>query len=168
MAISMSQPTLSRAGVLTFMDDDARRAFTSYGNVVIAVAGQELIREGDVNTRLYIVLSGSYHVTTVSNGSEVMLDTVSIGDCVGEVAIFNPDRASATVRCKQEGLLWSIDVESLQKFLYEWPNYGCAALLGINIMLSRRLKRANHLIRCHEIVPAFLSVRAQKRTGKLA
>ena len=41
MAISMSQPTLSRAGILAFMDDDARRAFTSYGNVVTVVAGQK-------------------------------------------------------------------------------------------------------------------------------
>jgi hypothetical protein len=60
-------------------------------------------------------------------------------------------------------------VDSLQQFLLDWPSSGCAAILGINIILSRRLKRANGMIRFHEIVPGFLSVRSQKRVagGKL-
>jgi CRP-like cAMP-binding protein len=88
---------------------------------------------------------------------------VGPGDCLGEVAIFHPDRASATATSEKEGRLWSIEVDSLQAFLLDWPNYGCAALLGINIILSRRLKRANAVIRSNEIVPGFLSVRSQKR-----
>ncbi len=159
----MSVTTLSRNGILAFMDDEAREQFAGYGTLVSTSPGQVLIREGDPNTHLYIVLSGNFHVTTAALGNEVHLDTVGPGDCLGEVSIFHPDRASATVKSSLAGLLWAIDVESLQKFLLEWPDYGCAALLGINIILSRRLKRANAVIRFHEIVPAFLSVRSQKR-----
>ena len=109
-------------------------------------------------------------VATVANlrrekGHDVLLDTVGVGDCLGEVAIFNPDKASATVKSLQNGRLWTIDAAALQDFLYEWPAYGCAALLGIDIILSRRLKRTNSVISYHEIVPGFLSVRSKKRAA---
>ena len=165
----MSQVILSRTGILAFMDEESRRQFASYGRLVSSAPREVLIREGEVNTHLYIVLGGTFNVTTEALGNEVHLDTVGAGDCLGEVAIFNPDRASATVTSLQAGQLWSIDVDSLQQYLLDWPSSGCAAILGINIILSRRLKRANGMIRFHEIVPGFLSVRSQKRVvgGKL-
>jgi CRP-like cAMP-binding protein len=161
----MSQTILPRSGILAFMDDESRQQFASYGQFVSTVPGEVLLREGDVNTRLSIVLSGTFNITTAALGNEVHLDTVGVGDCLGEVAIFHPDRASATVTSLQAGQIWSIDAEALQEFLLDWPGSGCAAILGINIILSRRLKRANAVIRSHEIVPGFLSVRAQKRVA---
>jgi CRP-like cAMP-binding protein len=165
----MSQVILSRTGILAFMDDESRQQFATYGRLVSTAPGEVLIREGDVNTHLYIVLGGTFNITTQALGNEVHLDTVGAGDCLGEVAIFHPDRASATVTSLEAGQLWSIDADALQEFLLDWPGCGCAAILGINIILSRRLKRANAVIRSHEIVPGFLSVRLQKRvvSGKL-
>ncbi len=145
------------------MDDESRQQFATYGRLISTGSGEVLIREGDVNTHLYIVLSGTFNITTQAPGHEVHLDTVGAGDCLGEVSIFNPDRASATVTSLRDGRLWLIDADSLQAFLLDWPDYGCAALLGIDIILSRRLKRANTVIRSNEIVPGFLSVRSQKR-----
>ena len=63
------------------------------------------------------------------------------------------------------GRLWTIDASALQDFLYACPEYGCAALLGIDIILSRRLRRTNEVIRQNEIVPGFLSVRAKRRAA---
>jgi len=159
----MSQVILSRTGILAYMDDEARRQFASYGSVVATAPGEVLIHEGAVNTRLYIVLSGTFNITTQSQGKEVLLDTVGAGDCLGEVAIFNPDKASATVTGISAGRLWAIEADALQKFLIDWPDSGCAALLGIDVILSRRLRHANSVIRSLSIVPGFLSVRAQKR-----
>jgi CRP/FNR family cyclic AMP-dependent transcriptional regulator len=169
LAIFMSKVTLSRTGVLAYMDDQARQQLCAYGRAVSTAPGEILIREGEVNTHLYIVQSGTFNITTQLHGKEVYLDIVGPGDCLGEVAIFNPDRASATVTCIEAGQLWAIDADSLQKFLTDWPNYGCAAILGINVILTRRLRHATAVIRSHQIVPGFLSVRAQKRTqtGKL-
>lgn len=161
----MSQVPLARTGILAFMDDEARQQLSAYGQMVTTTPNQVLMQEGETNTNLYIILYGSFAITTEAGGTTVDLDTVGPGDCLGEVAIFNPDKASATVRSVQAGQLWKIDVEALQRFLIDWPNYGCAALLGINIILSRRLKRANEVIRFHEILPGFLSVR--KRTGPI-
>jgi len=160
---------LPRSGILSFMDDHAREQFGSYGSVLTTTPGQVLMREGEVNKHLYVVLAGTYSILGEVSGQEVLLDTVGVGDCLGEVAIFNPDKASATVKSLHHGRLWAIDADALQDFLYQWPDYGCAALLGIDIILSRRLRRTNEVIRHNEIVPGFLSVRAKKRaaTGSL-
>jgi CRP-like cAMP-binding protein len=161
----MSNQELPRTGILAFMDTDARLKLASFGTHVTTTAGEVLLREGETNTRLYIVLEGTFNITTRASGSEVHLDTVSHGDCLGEVAIFNPDKASATVTSVRAGALWSIEAESLQEFLNESPEGGCAAILGINVILSRRLGRANAVIRSNEIVPSFLSVRSRKRSA---
>jgi CRP-like cAMP-binding protein len=161
----MSPTVLPRSGILSFMDDHAREQFGSYGSIVITAPGEVLMREGEVNSQLYVVLAGMFNIFSEISGHEVLLDTVGAGDCLGEVAIFDPDKASATVKSLHNGRLWSIETEQLQEFFNDWPEYGCAALLGVDILLSRRLKRANTVIRHHEIVPSFLSVRARKRSS---
>lgn len=160
----MPQVILPRIGILAFMDDESREQFASYGTLVSTVPGQVIIREGDANIHLYVVLSGAFNISTMATGREVHLDTLNEGDCIGEVAVFQPGTASATVTSAEAGQLWSIDVEHLQQFLFDWPHSGCAAVLGINTILSRRLKRANAVIRANEIVPSFLCVRNKKRT----
>jgi len=159
----MSTIILPRIGILAFMDDESREQFASYGNVTNTTAGQVMIQEGDANLNLYIVLTGTFNISTQATGRPVDLDTLGEGDCIGEVAVFQPGVASATVTCITAGQLWYIDVEHLQQFLLEQPHAGCAAVLGINTILSRRLKRANAVIRANEIVPSFLSVRNRKR-----
>jgi len=99
----MSSAVLSRTGILSYLDDEARQQLAGYGCVTPIEPGQVLIREGEVNRRLYIILGGIF--------------------CV---------------------------------------EHGCALILGINIILSRRLKRANEVIRFHQIVPVFLNVRTRK------
>jgi len=164
----MSDFTLPRTGILSFMDDESRERFASYGSVVQTTPGQVILREGEPNTNLYIVLSGSFKICTLSTGHEVYLDTVGAGDCLGEVAVFQPGVTSATVSCAEAGNLWHIEVQHLQQFLIDWPHAGCAAVLGINTLLSRRLKRANTIIRSHQILPTFLSVRTKKRAANIS
>jgi len=159
----MAQLILPRTGILAFMDDEAREQFATYGTVVTTAPGDVLIREGDANLNLYIVLRGTFNISTMTTGHAVHLDAVGAGDCLGEVAVFQPGVASATVTSADVGQLWFIDVEHLQQFLLDYPHAGCAAVLGINTILSRRLKRANGVIRSNEILPSFLSVRSRKR-----
>ena len=159
----MSDFILPRSGILAFMDDESREQFASYGSVEQTAPGQVIINEGDANMNLYIILGGTFKITTKATGQEVPLAVVGAGDCLGEIAVFEPGTASATVTCDEAGQLWHINAQNLQQFLIDWPHAGCAAVLGINTILSRRLKRANAVIRSHQILPTFLSVRTRKR-----
>jgi CRP/FNR family cyclic AMP-dependent transcriptional regulator len=164
----MSPVLLPRIGILAFMDDESRGQFAAYGKSVSTAPGEIILREGDDNTNLYVVISGAFDITMTAGSHEVDIDTVGEGDCIGEIAVFQPGAASATVKSAEAGQLWFITSEAFQQFLLDWPYPGCAVVLGINTLLSRRLKRANAVIKANELVPAFLSVRAKKRgaTGK--
>lgn len=154
---------LPRTGILAFMDDESREQLTAYGQFLPAEDAQVIIEEAKDQTCLYIVVSGKFNVTTHVSGRDIALDTVGEGDCLGEVAVFQPGPASATVTSVGVGQLWYMGVDSLQQFLLDWPHAGSALLFGINTILSRRLKRANTIIKANEIVPGFLSVRSKKR-----
>ena len=161
----MSQIPLLRAGILTFLDDDVRAQLALYGTIVATEPGQVIIREGEAGAGVFIVLGGTFEITTKQAGREIYLDTLADGDCVGEVAVFEPGVASATVTGKDNGRLWRIEEEALQQYLLDWPHAGCALVLGIDTLLSRRLRRATEVIKANEIVPVFLSVRSRKRAG---
>jgi len=159
----MSQFSLPRTGILSFMDDESREQLKGYGAFFPTALDQVIIQEGEAQTSLYVVVAGSFNVTVRPGGKDVLLDTVEEGDCFGEVAIFQPGPASATVTSVHAGQLWHMGVDNLQQYLLDWPYAGCALILGINTILSRRLKRANSVIKTNEIVPSFLSVRSKKR-----
>jgi CRP-like cAMP-binding protein len=159
----MADFILPRAGILSFLDDEFRELLTGYGTFRATNAGEVIIQEATPQTHLYVVILGVYAVTTKAGGREVQLDTVEEGDCFGEVSLFQPGPASATVTSEQAGQLWYMEAGHLQQFLYDAPHAGCGLILGINTVLSRRLKRSNAVIRANEIVPAFLSVRSRKR-----
>jgi CRP-like cAMP-binding protein len=164
----MADFILPRVGILSFMDDDYRAQLTAHGQILPALPGQTVIAEGAEAKYLFIVISGTYVVTCKANDRDVHLDEIVEGDCLGEVAIFEPGRASATATCREEGQLWCMDSENLQQFLLESPHGGCALILGINTLLSRRLKRANATIKTNAIVPRFLSVRSRTRAATAA
>jgi CRP/FNR family cyclic AMP-dependent transcriptional regulator len=159
----MADFTLPRTGILSFLDDEFRELLIGYGAVKATNVGEVVIQEGAPQTHLYVVSMGVYAVTTKAAGRDVQLDSVEPGDCFGEVSLFQPGPASATVTSVQAGQLWYMESAHLQQFLFDAPHAGCALILGINTILSRRLKRANAVIRANEIVPSFLSVRARKR-----
>jgi CRP/FNR family cyclic AMP-dependent transcriptional regulator len=159
----MPKVILPRQGILTFMDDDYRSQLAAYGQVVATEPDQVILREGEASRTLYVVLAGTFRITLGATGQEVTLDTVGAGDCLGEISVFEPGLASATVTSVEAGQLWSIASEPLQQFLGEAPYAGCALILGINTLLSRRLRKATSVIKVSQIVPSFLSVRASSR-----
>jgi NADH dehydrogenase len=70
-------------------------------NVVRAFfdAGQDIVREGDVGTSLFLIQEGTVEVVKrAPDGSEVRLATLGPGQQFGEVAVFQRVRRTATVR----------------------------------------------------------------------
>ena len=74
----MSSPILPRTGILSFMDDESREQLASYGSMITTAPGDVIIKEGEPNVNLYIVLGGKFNITTHSTGREVHLDVVGL------------------------------------------------------------------------------------------
>ncbi|HEX6843913.1 MAG TPA: cyclic nucleotide-binding domain-containing protein [Actinomycetota bacterium] len=71
------------------------------------VAGTELIRQGDIGDRFYVVDAGTFEI--VRDGVRVAL--APVGDHFGEIALLHDVPRTATVRALEDGAVWALDQE---------------------------------------------------------
>jgi CRP/FNR family transcriptional regulator, cyclic AMP receptor protein len=158
----MADIVLPRRGPLAYLEEEVLALLSGYGVSHLFAKDSVIIRQDERQINLYIVISGRLEVFAPAEGRDIPLAQLEPGDCIGEVAIFEPGDASASVRALEDSRLWYLDAGNLQSFLAQYPHAGCGLLLGINAILSQRLQQANKQIKSSQIVPGFLSVRARR------
>jgi len=140
----MSEPTsscdLPGLGILSDLERDDRAMLASYGTFRFAERGEIIIREGESQNSLYFVISGLLHAKRTSDGREVLVGEIRSGEACGEVNIFDPAAASATVAVMTSAQLWSISRDEFQSFLHGYPVAANALLISIATLLSQRLR----------------------------
>ncbi len=147
-------------GILAHVQPGELETLKFYGVFGEFGKGEAVIAEGANQDRLYLVLSGKLEVSIDSGGQKIVLGEMGPGDCIGEVSVFEPGPASATVSVVETAVLWHIDVAALQTFFEAIPVAGGSLLLGIAQLLSRRLRQANAAIVANRLLPKHLSVRS--------
>ena len=110
--------------------------------------GEQIAREGDIGSQMYIVGCGHCDVTMdMGPGDEpLVIATVGPGTVLGEMALIEIRPRSASIRAASDcGLFQLTNADFLH--LYEW-NLHTYTLVVLNVAreLSRRLRRSNHVI----------------------
>jgi hypothetical protein len=85
--------------------------------------GTEVIRQGDVGDRFYIVDAGSFEVEIDGR----RLDTVEAGGFFGEIALLHDVPRTATVRALTDGAVWALDQEEFVATVTGLPQAHTAA-----------------------------------------
>ncbi len=151
---------LKAEGILSFMDDEALEALKYHGTFGEYGPGEVIIKEGERQYSLWIVIGGKLEVFIAASGKEVKVAEISDGDCLGEVSIFEPGESSASVRVVETSVLWNLEVDQLQRYFEKLPVAGGQLMLGIAQLLSRRLRSANQQMLQSQLTPKHLSVRS--------
>ncbi|WP_395735990.1 Crp/Fnr family transcriptional regulator [Prosthecobacter sp.] len=102
-----------------------------------------VISQGDDNDHLYLVLKGKLEVLQEVDGADQVVATLEAGDSMGEVSIFDPGPASATVRAGSETEVWLIKRDSLDSLHSANPKVAYRLLSRITTCLSKRLRDMN-------------------------
>jgi len=76
--------------------------------------GDEIIKQGDVGEKFYIIRSGNVEAVKEEDGKEELLSTLGPGDFFGELALLEKQPRVATVRAVDE-----VEVLTLSKDLFE-------------------------------------------------
>ena len=76
--------------------------------------GDEIIKQGDVGEKFYIIRSGNVEAVKEVDGKEELLSTLGPGDFFGELALLEKQPRVATVRAVDE-----VEVLTLSKDLFE-------------------------------------------------
>ena len=133
-------------GFVEDLTDDERAKLAEYGEAIDANHGDTIITEGDEQDSLFLIIMGSFHVQTETTGRVVLLGNMKAGDTIGEVNIFDPGKASASVVAKSMAQAWKIDRSSLERYLEENPEAAARLLVTVATQLSKRLRKTNEKV----------------------
>lgn len=84
--------------------------------------GEVIVRQGEPGDCMYEILEGSVEVLREKEGQETCLAVLSRGDFFGEMAIFEREVRSATVRAMGEVRAITIDKKTLLRRISEDPS----------------------------------------------
>jgi CRP/FNR family cyclic AMP-dependent transcriptional regulator len=124
----------------------------NYGEFLPVHEGQLLIIEGHPQDSLFFVISGVLHVHTVVDGRTVLISRIEAGETLGEVNIFDPANASASVTAKEFTQVWRADRADIEAFVAAYPEAGAVLLAGIVRMMSRRIRHMNDRLTSQESI----------------
>ena len=84
--------------------------------------GEIIIHQGDVGRCMYVIQEGKVEVLIESDGQEVQVAVREQGDFIGEMAIFERDVRSATVRAVGSARVLTIDKKNFLRRISEDPS----------------------------------------------
>lgn len=107
-----------------------------------------IIREGDAGDFMYEILDGRVEVLQEKQGEEVRLAILGKGDFFGEMAIFEREKRSATVRALDQVRVLTVDKKILLRRISEDPSLA----LRILEKMSHRIRELdNELVRLNRL-----------------
>ncbi len=136
-------PEIPAVGFLEEVSAEHRAFLTSFGKFLRPKNGEILIEEGSRQDALYLILSGTIHVVSSAGERPVLLASLGEGEVLGEVNLFDPATASATVIARSEGLIWSVSREEVEGISNADPVIGVEFLKGLLKLAGRRIRAMN-------------------------
>jgi len=144
MPESLTRPTLPTFSWIGQLKDDDRELLSSYGEFFPGHPGNVIIEEGAMQTEVFVVISGELEVhAKQEDGSETLLARVGPGETLGEISLFNPGPAAATVTAAEFSQLWRIADADLLQFMTDSPGAGNVLLRTLASILAQRLRQMN-------------------------
>jgi len=106
--------------------------------------GDVIVRQGDLGNCMYVIQDGQAEVLRETEGQTVRLALLSDNDFFGEMAIFNHEIRSATVRAIGQVRVLTVDKKTLLRRIQENPAHTfrllehlCSRLRNVNSELAR-------------------------------
>ncbi len=101
--------------------------------------GAVLFKAGDKSDGMYLIRRGELQVYLEQNGKEVSLATIGEGGMIGEMALFDKQPRSASVKATKETEVTLISLDDFGKLMKQIPKW----FVGLMTALSGRLRTTN-------------------------
>lgn len=104
--------------------------------------GEVVFRQGDEGDCLYVIQDGELEIVREEDGRETVIRVAGKDELIGEMAIFQKERRSATVRARGSARVLTLDKRNFLKRINEDPS------LAFRIVetMSRRVRELSHQI----------------------
>lgn len=110
---------------------------TTGGMGKLYAKGQIIVRQGEIGDCMFAIQSGQIEVVKQDDKREVRVAQLEQGDIFGEMAIFEREVRSATVRALSEARVLTVDKKTFLRRIQEDPS------IAFNLvrMMSQRIRR---------------------------
>jgi signal transduction histidine kinase len=119
------------------LSPDSLAELAAIAEEVRLAPGDELLAEGSMGDRAYIVRAGQVEIYKTSLGRQVLVDTRMPGEVIGELALLEQKPRQFSVRASEPATLVSIHQEPFNRLLDTSPS---AARAMLHIVLQRMLR----------------------------
>lgn len=106
-------------------------------------SGERILEEGSAPDSFYIVCDGVVHVRRRANTREMLMGRIGAGGFFGEVNLFDPGVATATIVAMKTVQLAVVNYTEFRQFMEDRPRAGYQIASGLMRELARRLRATN-------------------------
>lgn len=99
-----------------------------------------IVQQGEVGNCMYVIQSGQVEVFREQDGKEVPLSVLKDGDVFGEMALFDREARSATVRAINKARVLTVDKRMFLSRVHEDPSLAFRILQK----MSQRIRQLNN------------------------
>lgn len=135
-----STPDLPESMPYPTNDEEESMSIRSLGKIY--QDGEIIVRQGEPGDCMYVVQDGFVEIIFESDDRDVELNVLGKDDFFGEMAIFNQEVRTATVRARGEARILTVNHENLLKCIHEDPS------LAYRLMqvMSERIDRLSEAV----------------------
>ncbi|MCX7981486.1 MAG: diguanylate cyclase [Syntrophales bacterium] len=138
----LSEATLGRINLFRQVDFSPIFGIFDLCSTVKIKAGELLLRAGEKNNSVYILLSGRLSVHFPFAGKEEAVFFVEPGESVGEMSVLDQEPVSADVFAIEDSVLLKMDEDIVWSLVHSSHAFACNLLT----LLTSRLRRTNFRI----------------------
>lgn len=113
---------LSRTPLFSRLDKESIAQISQAAQLLLANRGKSIIKQGDRDRSMYIILDGKVRVLTQNNqGKQVHLGFLSENQFFGEISLLTGAPRTDTVQAVEETLLCKLGLEVMQELFERFP-----------------------------------------------
>jgi CRP/FNR family transcriptional regulator, cyclic AMP receptor protein len=126
-----------------FTREDVQR-LTAFMQIYRAEAGQTIIREGDVDDYMLLIIQGQVDIIkTDSQGNPRPMTSVGAGATLGEMSMIDGEPRFATCTALEPTTFAVLSRDSMVQIILEEPSLGGKVLVKLVTLLSQRLRQTS-------------------------
>jgi CRP-like cAMP-binding protein len=144
---SITPGMLRRVKALADLSDDQLERFIEFMEPQTVRQWTQIVKQGDIDDSMYLVLDGELRVRLMIGGKETILATLAAGECFGEIALFDQGPRSADVLANKDSVVLKVSSEAFDKLRREAPELCAPILFAISKTLAARIRADNKRIK---------------------
>jgi CRP-like cAMP-binding protein len=109
--------------------------------------GETLFNQGERGDCMFVILEGRVEVVNDRDGSPIKIAELASGECVGEMALFEHEARTATVRAIERTRVLTVDRKNLFQRIHDDPSLGFRLIQTLSHRLRNTTNEIVHLKR---------------------